>query len=456
MEKKNSKKVIVIVVLLLIVTLVVAGIVLLPKLLNKNNIASKQQVILYNGLEMQPIVGVQYISDMQKNEEANNKYNTTYYNYEKGAYQGTTQGSFGEETYEGYSVVQNVKKIAITQQYNAIPRNYTKTNRLPSQLKDLKQYSDFNVQTIDLDGDTKMETLVSYNMGTKQENGKTIYESAISLYDSEYSKIADLVKMKDDIQATPITLDNVEYFDIDNDGIMEIIIDIPTHEGTKISVLKYNKGVLEGEKNIVAHPTRESAETINEGEISEELKFFLNDVTYFNAIQDEEIYKHGNVDSEDFYKAVKLNVAFNCINNGNEEQTENSNQLIGKDKTSVHKAIKEAFGEDVTDVIKSNTALQEYVSSRDEYVYKEAGDSTFSVYLVKIEQQNITDEELEITYIYAYPSEGDLIDNNIGDYDCYRTTLKLKINKDYKYSKYQLLDKLPLKDELVGKIKDLL
>lgn len=256
MEKKNSRKVIA-VVLLLMAMLVVAGIVLLPKLLNKNNIEPKQKVILYNGLEMQPIVGVQYISDMQKNEESNNKYNTTYYNYEKGEYQGTTQGSFGEETYEGYSVVQNVKKIAITQEYNPIPRNYTKTNRLPLQLKDLKQYSDFNVQTIDLDGDNKMETVVSYNIGTKQENGKTIHESAISLYNSEYSKIADLVKMKDDIQATPITLDNVEYFDIDNDGIMEIIIDIPTHEGTKISVLKYNNGVLEGEKNIVAHPTRE-------------------------------------------------------------------------------------------------------------------------------------------------------------------------------------------------------
>ena len=33
---------------------------------------------------------------------------------------------------------------------------------------------------------------------------------------------------------------------------MEILIEIPTYEGTKISVLKYEKGVLSGEKDVKA------------------------------------------------------------------------------------------------------------------------------------------------------------------------------------------------------------
>jgi len=477
MEGKKSKKkvgiiVTIIIVLLIMAILTVVGFVL-PKLLNKDNqeetakTEPKEQIILYDGLEIKPTVGIQQLSDMEKSEASNGKYNTTYHNYENGEYKGTTQGSFGEETYEGYSIVQNVKKIAMTQEYNAIPRSATKTNILPLQLKDLKQYSDFNVHTIDLDGDNKMETLISYNMGKKEEDGKTIYQSVITLYNSDYSKVADLVKMEGSSNTTAITLNNVEYFDIDNDGIMEVIVDVPTSQGVKISIVKYSNGVFEGEKDVKANPedenreeneegmdTIESADTINGDKISQELKSFLSDVTYANAIQDEEIYKHGNIDTEDFYKAVKLNTAFNCVEYP-EEENEDPNQLSGKDKTAVHKAMKEAFGEDIKNIIKSEASLLEYNSSRDQYVFKEAGDATLSVFIVKVEEQKITDDKLKITYLYAYPEEGDALENNIGHYDCYRITLNLKINKDYEYSKYQLLDKFPLKRELAGKIKDI-
>ena len=39
---------------------------------------------------------------------------------------------------------------------------------------------------------------------------------------------------------------------IDNDGNMEVLVDIPTYEGTIVSVLKYKDGKLEGETNINA------------------------------------------------------------------------------------------------------------------------------------------------------------------------------------------------------------
>ena len=41
-----------------------------------------------------------------------------------------------------------------------------------------------------------------------------------------------------------------DYIDLDNDGIMEILIKIPQYEGSKLSILKYNKGKIDGKTNL--------------------------------------------------------------------------------------------------------------------------------------------------------------------------------------------------------------
>ena len=46
-------------------------------------------------------------------------------------------------------------------------------------------------------------------------------------------------------------MDNVEIIDIDNDGIMEILVEIPKYEGDpSVSMLKYKNGELSGDTNI--------------------------------------------------------------------------------------------------------------------------------------------------------------------------------------------------------------
>ena len=47
-----------------------------------------------------------------------------------------------------------------------------------------------------------------------------------------------------------LSLNDVEYLDLDDDGIMEILIKIPSYEGNKLSILKYNKGKIEGNVNL--------------------------------------------------------------------------------------------------------------------------------------------------------------------------------------------------------------
>ena len=230
---------------------------------SNSNTQTEENIILYKGMEIAKTTGTQTVSDMEIKAEANKKYNTTYHNYEKGKYEGTTKGSFGEETFEGFSVVNNVKKIAMTQKYNAIPREYKEIKELPKQLEDMADCSSVDINEIDLDGDGKNEYIVCYTVNYQKGqigDGEPQASSGIMLFDYNYKKIADLVTLengfwaniKEEDRKIFLALDNVEYIDIDKDGIMEIIIEVPTYDGTKISILKYSNNKVEGETNLKA------------------------------------------------------------------------------------------------------------------------------------------------------------------------------------------------------------
>ncbi len=219
----------------------------------------KDYFILYDGIEMDIKTGVQDLSDMEINEENSNKYNRTYYNYEKGEYLGEKQGDFGEETYIGMSVVGNLDRIAISEKYDAIPRKFTRTEELPQELSDMEGYSSVKIDNIDLDNDGKMEHIVCCTTDNKE--GELKASSSIMLYDSNYKKVANLVNLengfwaniKEEDRKVFLSLDDVDYIDIDNDGIMEVITKVPVYEGTRISVIKYNNNKVQGETNIEAN-----------------------------------------------------------------------------------------------------------------------------------------------------------------------------------------------------------
>ena len=222
-----------------------------------------KNIILYNGMEIATRTGIQDISDMRNTNDNKNRYNTKYYNYENGKYLNESIGTFGDETYEGYSVVSNVKRIAMTKKYNAIPREYITINRLPNELADMSGYSSVNIDEIDLDGDGTKEHIVCYTFNASADDydgGEIQASSGIMLFDNNYKKIADLVTLdqgflgniKTENNKIFLSLKDIEYIDINEDGVMEIIIKVPCYEGTKISILEYKNGVLNGEKSIKA------------------------------------------------------------------------------------------------------------------------------------------------------------------------------------------------------------
>ena len=226
----------------------------------------KENILLYEGSEILNKIGTQFIdlTEMEISEEAKRKYNTTYFNYENGKYLGETTGKFGDEIiYDSYSTVKDVKRIAMTQKYNAIPREYKLIEKLPEKLNDMADYSSVAINEIDLDGDEKSEYIVCYTVNYKKGqigDGEPQASSGIMLFDNNYKKIADLATLengfwgniKEEDYKIFLSLEETEYIDIDNDGIMEIIIEIPTYEGTKISILRYSNNKVEGEINLQA------------------------------------------------------------------------------------------------------------------------------------------------------------------------------------------------------------
>ena len=117
-------------------------------------------------------------------------------------------------------------------------------------------------------------------------------------------------------------------------------------------------------------------------------------------------------------------------------------------------AFQEIFNEkiDIESFIKNGKCDIGYDEKNKKY-YALGGDAEYTAYLIKIEKQATSNDTEEITFVYSFPSEEDFLEDRELESDCYRTTVKVKTNKNYKYSKYQLVSS-NLSRQLAGKIKD--
>ena len=205
--------------------------------------------VLYDGYEIEIKTGSQALIDMDNTDENNEKYNIKYYCYENGKIS-EENGKFGEETYEGVSIVQNVKRIAFSEKFDAIPRKYKTLKKLPDEFKLKLDYTNIDINEIDLDGDGKDEYIICYEIDDRKNE---IAKSSIELYDSNYQKNATLMSLDDgrvsENESYFLEIDDIEYIEIDNDNVMEIIIYKPAYEGGNICIYKYVNGNLYGEIN---------------------------------------------------------------------------------------------------------------------------------------------------------------------------------------------------------------
>ena len=214
---------------------------------------NEQIIVLYNGLILDTTkMGITDLKFIDKTDANKDKYVITYYNYENFAFKDSALGTLSDEVYEGVLAVENVGKIAISEKFNCIPRDVQVVNTIPSVVMEnnnLSKYDTTKTIMVDLDGNGTNENILILSNRTKGI-------SKISLVDYQGTLVADLayIEKSNWSGATTedyyLTINNVEILDIDNDGVMEIILELPRYEGVpEISLVKYKNGELQGEKD---------------------------------------------------------------------------------------------------------------------------------------------------------------------------------------------------------------
>ena len=223
---------------------------------NTRKTLNEELVVLYDGLILDTTnmdeVTLKYIDN--KNDAAD-KYVITYYNYENFSFKDAKLGTLSTQVYEGLVKVDNVGKVAISEDYEAIPRQVKVVNTVPTVVLDnnpaIEDYDTVKTLICDVDGNQTDEyILVLAN--------KTTGFSKICLVDSKGTKIADLAsieksKWRKDTKNSEyyLSINNIEILDVDNDGIMEIIVEIPHATGEPtVSILKFKNGELSGKTGI--------------------------------------------------------------------------------------------------------------------------------------------------------------------------------------------------------------
>ncbi len=218
-------------------------------------VQNQDLIVLYDGLILDvskmDLVNLKYIDNSSINKE---KYVITYYNYENFGFRDSTLGILSDQVYDGLVKINKVGKVAISENYEAIPRSIKIVNSVPTIVADanlkIDSYDLIKTIIVDLDGNgTEEFILVLANTATGY--------SKISLVDSKGLKVADLAYIEKSKwesisrEEYHLSISNVNVVDVDNDGVMEIMLEIPHYEGEpSISLVKYKNGELSGKTNI--------------------------------------------------------------------------------------------------------------------------------------------------------------------------------------------------------------
>lgn len=224
---------------------------------DNRKVLNEEIVVLYKGLILDSdemgTVELKYIDNSNPSKD---NYVITYYNYENYGYKNSTLGVLSTQVIDGLVKIDNVGKVAISEKYEAIPREIQVVNSIPAVVldnnSDLNNYDTKKTIISDLDGNgTNEYILILANKATG--------ESKIVLVESTGFVKSTIAKMDkagwDGISSDGyyLSYNNVEILDVDNDGIMEIIFEIPTTNSSpsQIILVKYKNGEITGTTDYV-------------------------------------------------------------------------------------------------------------------------------------------------------------------------------------------------------------
>jgi hypothetical protein len=228
---------------------------------------NEKPIILYGGisldnddLEVDALEGL----DEVQSQRILAKYEREYYLYSNNKFLGKAKGKVEGRGMDYYWQVSfptdnNQYEVAISQSYNPYPRGIIDIN--PNSVKEFykngKVLTEINkkfsvnsnireLSSIDLDSDGTSE-YIAFVLDEKK------YFFARCLLDSHYNIISYLTVFMEkcdnfnEITSKNNLLDTMEVIDIDNDGMLEIIIEFPFYEGFEYKVFAYKNGTFNGD-----------------------------------------------------------------------------------------------------------------------------------------------------------------------------------------------------------------
>ena len=219
---------------------------------DNRKVLNEEIIVLYKGLIMDSKdVGIVELKYIDNSKPSKDNYVITYYNYENYGFKNASLGTLSNQIIDGLVKIDNVGKVSISEKYDAIPREVQVVNSIPAVVldnnSDFANYDTKKTIITDLDGNGTNEYIVILA-------SKATGESKVVLVESTGFVEATIAKMDksgwDGISSDGyyLSYSNIEILDIDNDGIMEIIFEIPTTNITpsQVSLLKYKNGDLNG------------------------------------------------------------------------------------------------------------------------------------------------------------------------------------------------------------------
>jgi len=236
-----------------------------------SEVKNKEYVVLFNGITLDKgdqDINVENISN-DAVQKLKAKYEVYYYAYGQGEYLGRHKGKVQPRGLDYYWQVAFADQfpepaIFISEKVNAFPRTITYSSVLNNNTQLYSNIADsiekqFNVKTIpkqvievDLDNCGRNEYIV-YSCSADN------YPFYVCLTNHEGDIVSYLIAMNNDETVQSYIKKNRELLDLsfsiqkgisiidyDNDGIMEIIAELPSYEGFAFNVSEYDKGEFQG------------------------------------------------------------------------------------------------------------------------------------------------------------------------------------------------------------------